>query len=116
MLPSDGDLIDTLKNSLPPSYASYLMVVTENGYFENEELTANDFIQNLEERVFDLQCHDSSEVNQNPTLYVCANHVIKSAPTSTPITSYYSQITQDIPKRIVPEPNVFSSSTASNDV
>ena len=65
----EKDKIDTIKSILPSSYSTFLMVLQENKYFANEDLTAMEFLQKIEAREFDLKCPKSSSESHYPSFY-----------------------------------------------
>ncbi|XP_076913229.1 uncharacterized protein LOC143571776 [Bidens hawaiensis] len=70
MEPSEVDKIDMIKNALPSTYSTFLLVLKENSYFfKNKNLTAEGFINKLEEREYDMKCQKSLKDSQDPTLY-----------------------------------------------
>lgn len=43
----EADRVDTLKDSLPSSYSTYVMVLTKNGYFKTLNLKCMDLVRKL---------------------------------------------------------------------
>ncbi|XP_076899637.1 uncharacterized protein LOC143553540 [Bidens hawaiensis] len=82
------DKIDTIKSALPSSYSTFLMVLKENNYFNNEDLTASEFMQEIEAREYDLKCQNSSKDIQDPAFF---GGSMPLSSTISPITAFLTQ-------------------------
>ena len=83
----EKDKIDTIKSILPSSYSTFLMVLKENKYFANEDLTAMEFLQKIEAREFDLKCQKSSSESHDPSFY---GGSLPLSSTISPLTAFLS--------------------------
>ncbi|XP_076935709.1 uncharacterized protein LOC143602515 [Bidens hawaiensis] len=103
--PTEADEIDTLKNALPPTYSTFLLVFKENGYFHNDNLIAEEFIYKLKEREYDMKCQTSMKDSHNPTLYG-GSLLANTFGGLVPITAFYSQSSIDGTQGCNSGPNV----------
>ena len=88
----EKDKIDTIKSILPSSSSTFLMVLKENKYFANEDLTAMEFLQKIEAREFDLKCQKSSSESHDPSFY---GGSLPLSSTISPLTAFLSQASNE---------------------
>ena len=88
----EKDKIDTIKSILPSSYSTFLMVLKENNYFANEDLTAMEFLQKIEAREYDFKCQKSSKESHDPSFY---GGSLSLSSTISPLIAFLTQVANE---------------------